>query len=100
MSVYCAVGSPETELSPEQLKDLLAQSLTKLGLRKRVIVVPPDMSRLHSRAGELTRYAWELYGERLQAVLPAVGTHNPMNSRQFERKFRRNHRGLFQGPHF
>ncbi|HUD63363.1 MAG TPA: lactate racemase domain-containing protein [Candidatus Sulfotelmatobacter sp.] len=96
MSVYCAVGSPETELSPEQLKDLLAQSLTKLGLRKRVIVVPPDMSRLHSRAGELTRYAWQFYGERLQAVLPAVGTHNAMNSAQIERMFGAMPRGLFQ----
>jgi len=95
MSVYCAEGSPETELSPQQLKDLLAQSLAKLGARKRVIVVPPDLSRLHSRAGELTRYAWEFYGERLQAVLPALGTHTAMNSAQIERMFGPMPRGLF-----
>src|SRR5208283_3270201 len=87
MSLYCAVGSPDTELSAHKLKDLLAQSLTKLGARTHVIAVPPDMSRLHSRAGELTRYAWEFYGERLQAVLPAVGTHAAMNSAQIERMF-------------
>jgi len=96
MSLYCAVGSPETELCPEQLKDLLTQSLTKLGLRKRVIVVPPDMSRLHSRAGDLTRYAWEFYGERLRAVLPAVGTHTAMISAQIERMFGAMPQELFQ----
>jgi len=95
MSLYCAVGSHETELSPEQLKELLAQSLTKLGPRKRVMVVPPDMSRLHSRAGDLTRYAWEFYGEGLQAVLPALGTHTAMNSAQIERMFGVMPRGLF-----
>ena len=95
MSLYCAVGSPETELSPQQLKDLLAQSLTKLGLRTRVLAVPPDMSRLHSRAGELTRCAWEFYGDNLQAVLPALGTHTAMNSAQIERMFGAMPRGLF-----
>jgi len=95
MSLYCAVGGLETELSSEQLKDLLAQSLAKLGARMRVIVVPPDMSRLHSRAGELTRYAWEFYGEKLQAVLPALGTHTAMNSVQIERMFGAMPRRLF-----
>jgi nickel-dependent lactate racemase len=87
MSLYCAVGSPETELSSQQLKELLGQSLAKLGERKRVIVVPPDQSRFHSRAGELTRYAWEIYGDRLQVVLPAIGTHTEMSREQLERMF-------------
>jgi nickel-dependent lactate racemase len=49
--------------------------------------VPPDHSRLHSRAGDLTRYAWEYYGDRLQAVLPALGTHAPMRPEQITRMF-------------
>ena len=59
MSLYCATGSAENELSPQQLHDLLVESLAKLGKRNRVLVVPPDLSRVHSRAGDLTRYAWE-----------------------------------------
>jgi hypothetical protein len=58
MSLYCSVGSTETDLSAEQLKELLVESLAKLGARKNVLVVPPDQSREHSRAGDLTRYAW------------------------------------------
>jgi len=86
MSLYCATGSVEADLFP-QLKDLLAESLAKLGKRNRVLAVPPDQSRLHSRAGELTRYAWEYYDDRLQAVLPALGTHAGMRPEQIARMF-------------
>ena len=87
MSLYCSVGSVDTELSSRQLNDLLAESLAKLGTRKNVLVVPPDQSREHSRAGELTRYAWEHYGSRLKAVLPALGTHTPMRGDQISHMF-------------
>ena len=87
MSIYCATGSTETDLSAEQLKALLAESLAKLGERNRVLAVPPDQSREHSRAGELTRYAWEYYGDRLKAVLPAIGTHTPMRPDQIAHMF-------------
>ena len=87
MSIYCATGSTETDLSAEQLKALLAESLAKLGERNRVLAVPPDQSREHSRSGELTRYAWEYYGDRLKAVLPAIGTHTPMRPDQIAHMF-------------
>jgi nickel-dependent lactate racemase len=69
------------------LHDLLVESLSKLGKRTRVLVVPPDQSRVHSRAGDLTRYAWEYYGDQLQAVLPALGTHTAMQPKQITRMF-------------
>ena len=87
MSLYCAVGTPETDLSPQQLKELLSESLGKLGARSSVLAVPPDQSREHSQAGLLTRYAWEHYGDKLKAVLPAIGTHTPMRSEQLAHMF-------------
>jgi nickel-dependent lactate racemase len=87
MSLYCAVGSIDTDLSAEELKSLLAESLAKLGERNSVLAVPPDQSREHSRAGILTRYAWEYYGDRLKAVLPALGTHTPMRPDQIAHMF-------------
>jgi nickel-dependent lactate racemase len=82
MSLYCAIGSVDTDLTPRQLNDLLLEGLAKLGPRNKVLAVPPDQTRAHSRAGELTRYAWQYYGDRMQAVLPALGTHVPMNPEQ------------------
>ncbi|MGH9599707.1 MAG: D-mannonate epimerase [Terracidiphilus sp.] len=87
MSLYCSTGSVTTDLSHEQLKQLLSESLAKLGERKKVLAVPPDQSREHSRAGELTRYAWEYYGDKLKAVLPAIGTHTPMRPDQIAHMF-------------
>jgi nickel-dependent lactate racemase len=87
MSLYCSVGSVETDLSAAQLKELLVESLAKLGARKNVLVVPPDQSREHSRAGDLTRYTWEHYGDKLKAVLPAIGTHTPMRPDQIAHMF-------------
>jgi nickel-dependent lactate racemase len=87
MSLYCATGGVDIDLSQEQLRTLLVESLAKLGDRKRVLAVPPDQSRIHSRAGDLTRFAWEHYRERLHAVLPALGTHAPMRPEQIERMY-------------
>lgn len=87
MSLYCAVGSVNTNLSPQQLNDLLSESLAKLGPRNKVLAVPPDQTREHSRAGELTRYAWQYYGNRLKAILPALGTHTAMRPDQITHMF-------------
>src|SRR5579864_1068829 len=87
MSLYCAKGGVEIDLSEQQLHDLLLESLAKLGTRSRMLVVPPDKSRIHSRAGDLTRYAWEYFGDQLQVVLPALGTHSAMDPAQIARMF-------------
>ena len=87
MSLYCATGGVDTDLTPDQVNGLLVESLVKLGARKSVLAVPPDQSREHSRAGEITRYIYKHYGERLKAVLPAIGTHTPMRSDQLAHMF-------------
>jgi nickel-dependent lactate racemase len=96
MSLYCSVGSPDTDLTPQQLNDLLTESLAKLGKRNSVLAIPPDQSREHSRAGELTRYAWQYYGDRLKAILPAIGTHTPMRPDQISHMFGDIPQNLFQ----
>jgi hypothetical protein len=65
MSLYCSTGSIKTELTSLDLKELLTESLSKLGEPRRVLAVPPDQTRAHSRAGELTLYAWQHYGDRM-----------------------------------
>ena len=82
MSLYCSIGSADTDLTPKQLNELLVEGLAKLGARNKVLAVPPDQTRAHSRAGDLTRYAWKHYGDRMKAVLPALGTHAPMKPEQ------------------
>ncbi len=95
MSFYCAQGGPDRELASSELRDLLSAALEKLGRRKKVLIVPPDQTRTASRAGELTRYAWEYYGEGLRAVLPALGTHKAMSPEQIAGMFGDVPPGLF-----
>ena len=87
MSLFFAQGSPHTEIHAPQLRELLFATLGKLGERRRVLAVPPDQSRAASRAGELTRWVSEYYDDRLEAVLPALGTHTPMTSAQLTSMF-------------
>jgi len=77
----------DVEVSLPELKALLDEALAKLGPRNRVIAVPPDQSRSSSRAGDLTRFAWEHYRDRLHTILPALGTHAAMQPNQIARMF-------------
>jgi nickel-dependent lactate racemase len=96
MSLYFAAGSPETQLSAEEIRAGLFEALGKLGERKRVLAVPPDFTRFHSKAGELTELAWEFYGERLVDVLPALGTHKAMTDAEIAKMFGATPRELFR----
>ncbi len=58
--------------------------------------MPPDFTRFHSKAGELTELAWEFYGDALVDVLPALGTHTPMTDGQIKTMFGETPRELFR----
>jgi nickel-dependent lactate racemase len=96
VSLYCATGAPDLELSSGQLDTLLQDSLAKLGNRQRVLAVPPDITRFHSHAGDLTCFAWQFYDDRLQAILPALGTHAPLRPDQISRMFGDTPHNLFR----
>jgi len=85
--IYYEKGSVDIELTGEDLKIGIFEALNKLGIRKKVLAIPPDYTRLPSRAGELTEFAWEYYGDALTDVLPALGTHSPMTYHQIKHMF-------------
>lgn len=85
--LYFQVGSPLHKLTSEDLKNGLFQALETLGEKSKVLAIPPDYTRLPSRAGELTAFAWEYYGEKMTDILPALGTHTPMTAPQIAHMF-------------
>jgi nickel-dependent lactate racemase len=87
MSLYCQEGGPKAELSPEFMRDSLYRALDRLGNRRKVLAVPPDGTRFDSRAGELTRYVYHYYGDRLGRILTALGTHAAMPPAALTRMF-------------
>ncbi|MGE4586040.1 MAG: lactate racemase domain-containing protein [Mangrovibacterium sp.] len=85
--IYYEIGSSELELTAEDLRAGLFKALDHLKNRNKVLALPPDYTRLPSRAGELTEMSWQYYGDRLTDVLPALGTHSPMTDRQIAHMF-------------
>jgi len=80
-------GSIETSLSRADLRQGIFEALDKMGSKNKVLAVPPDYTRLPSKAGDLTEFAWEYFGEKLTDVLPALGTHTPMTAEQISHMF-------------
>ncbi len=94
--IYYENGSKTTNLSADDLKQGLFEALKKLGKKEKVLVVPPDYTRFPSRAGELTEFAWQYYGDSLTDILPALGTHTPMTESQMIHMFGSTPRNLFR----
>ncbi len=85
--IYYKIGSTSHELTAQDLKKGLFEAFEKLGKKAKVLAIPPDYTRLPSRAGELTEMAWQYYGAVLTDVLPALGTHSPMTAHQIAHMF-------------
>jgi len=94
--LYYEKGSTETNLSSEDLKDGIYAAFNKIGNRKKVLAIPPDITRLPSRAGELTEFTWQYYGDKLTDILPALGTHTPMSEHQISQMFGSTPKELFR----
>ncbi|MGK7394238.1 MAG: lactate racemase domain-containing protein [Candidatus Cyclobacteriaceae bacterium M3_2C_046] len=85
--VYYQIGSETRNLSDEDIKKGIFAALDKIGPRKKVLALPPDFTRFHSRAGQLTEYIWQYYQDHLTDVLPALGTHFPMTPGEISKMF-------------
>jgi nickel-dependent lactate racemase len=94
--IYFKQGSENTVLSSKDLEEGIISALDKLGTRKKVLVVPPDCTRFHSRAGELTSIIYRYYQDNLKDILPALGTHSPMTELQLAEMFVRVPKSLFR----
>ncbi len=85
--LYYQRGSENDILTSDDLKNGLKIALDKLLHRNNVLLVPPDFTRFHSRAGELTSFAYEYFGNKIKDILPALGTHSPMSEDEISEMF-------------
>lgn len=78
-------------IDPGQVQDRLDRWLGGLEDRpSRVLLLPPDITRLHSMAGVLTQMLYRLLSPTcLVEIMPALGTHFPMTGDEKEKMFGR-----------
>jgi nickel-dependent lactate racemase len=84
-------GSAQTKISDTRADELIDQLLEQLRQRRplrRVLILPPDITRLHSWAGFLTCRLYEkLHADATVAILPTIGTHAPMTDAEIARMY-------------
>jgi nickel-dependent lactate racemase len=80
-------GSTNANLSSDDLRQGVLAGLTALGPVRNMLLIPPDITRLHSRAGELTQYIYGNDPSAVKAIMPALGTHRPMNTSELRTMF-------------
>lgn len=76
-------------LSESELREALTLSLADTKNRlKRVLLIPPDYTRLHSGAGQITAVYYKLLKDTCTVdILPALGTHEAMSREEFSAFF-------------
>jgi len=85
---YLAEGGPGAVIGPERIAALADALLAALGPLRRVLLLPPDTTRRHSGAGELTALLYRRLAPTARVeVLPALGTHAPMRAEELAAMF-------------
>lgn len=85
--LYFAEGSENKVFTKEEVKNILWSVFDKIGGVNKVLAIPPDFTRFHSKAGELTNYSYQYFKEKMTDILPALGTHAAMTEREIEEMF-------------
>ena len=88
MTTFYAEGGVDCSLSTGDLRRALSEAFAKLGRTPgKMLLLPPDFTRLPSRAGELTSLLYQMYGPAIADIMPALGTHKPMPEAQLTEMF-------------
>ncbi len=85
--LYISFEKPRGGISDEELFKLLDEGTKKLGNYRNILIIPPDITRLHSYAGEITQILYRLLENNVSDILPALGTHKPMTKAEIMTMF-------------
>ena len=85
------IGGEDVVITPGELAtrlDALIETLRTEHDLKRLLILPPDITRLNSRAGAITAHLWHRLHDSVHIdVMPALGTHKPMTEAECVRMF-------------
>ncbi len=93
MATLLNVGAPDHIIDHAQKETLIREAVQKirdvLGTEpQKILLLPPDMTRLHSDAGNLTQILYTLLSPTAQIdIMPALGTHYAMTEEEIREMF-------------
>ena len=85
--LYYARGSKTDIITPQEVKEILNKVFDGMGVKNRVLALPPDHTRLNSFAGPITEMIYGYFGDKLTDIMPALGTHAPITDAQLDMMF-------------
>jgi nickel-dependent lactate racemase len=79
----------ENGIADEELAKSLEQAVREMMPRlQKVLLLPPDFTRMHSGAGKITNIYYNMLKSTCQVdIMPALGTHEPMSRGEWEEFF-------------
>ena len=81
------ITSEAEEISDERLTETLEFSICNNNY-KRILIIPPDLTRAHSGAGKITHMYYRMLKETCKVdILPALGTHIAMTRGECAKMF-------------
>lgn len=74
-------ASTQSGITDGELMKLLEETIRdRKASLKKVLLLPPDFTRMHSGAGKITAMYYEMLKDTCQVdIMPALGTHDPMS---------------------
>ena len=71
--------------SDSEINAAIKQAIADLGPLKKVLLIPPDITRLNAYAGPITKMYYDALPADCEVeIMPALGTHMPMNKEEIE----------------
>ena len=85
--VYYSIENENMAISPGQIKKAVIAAVESAATGQSMLIIPPDITRLHSGAGIITEMLWEEYKDKIKDIMPALGTHRGMSANETENMF-------------
>ena len=89
MTTFAYKSGLDLDISDAEKLELIQEAIRKIGKPlKRVLILPPDFTRLNSNAGPITAMLYKLLSPTADIdIMPALGTHSPMGEKELNLMF-------------
>ncbi|HCC70231.1 MAG TPA: D-mannonate epimerase [Bacteroidales bacterium] len=85
--LYCNIENENKKISIDRIRQVVLAGIESAGANRSLLIIPPDITRVHSGAGIISRIIWEEYRDKVKDILPATGTHITMTGNEINSMF-------------
>ncbi|MBD3309433.1 DUF2088 domain-containing protein, partial [candidate division KSB3 bacterium] len=93
MATLCKHGDATMVIDQSQKEQLVEESVQAIidqqgQVPKRMLLIPPDMTRLHSDAGNITQIIYKKFSSSIHIdIMPAIGSHFAMTEEEIREMY-------------